>query len=89
MKFGPVEYVKETLSRVGYVCEMNFDPFARLHIFSGKIAMKYRYLPGRDFDRFRYLIEKYKILTCKTKKNKIFGHDWITSALSSQLSTAK
>ena len=35
MKFGSVKYVKETLSRVGYVCEMNFDPFARHKIFSG------------------------------------------------------
>ena len=26
MNFDPVKYVKEILSRVGYTCEMNFDP---------------------------------------------------------------
>ena len=31
----PEKFVKETLSRVGYVCEMNFDPLARHKIFSG------------------------------------------------------
>ena len=29
MNIDPVKYVKETLSRVGYACEMKFDPFAR------------------------------------------------------------
>ena len=28
MNFDPVKYVKESLSRVGYACETNFDPFA-------------------------------------------------------------
>ena len=31
--FDPVKYVKETLSRVEYACEMNFDPLARHDIF--------------------------------------------------------
>ena len=31
--FDPLKYVKETLSRVGYVCEINFDPLARHYIF--------------------------------------------------------
>ena len=34
MYIDPAKYAKETLSRVEYVCEMNFDPLARLHIFS-------------------------------------------------------
>ena len=32
--FDPVKYLKEAFSRVGYACEMNFDPFTRHHIFS-------------------------------------------------------
>ena len=35
MNFDPVKRVKETLSRVGYACEMNFDPLARHLIVSG------------------------------------------------------
>ena len=33
MDFDPVEYVQETLSRVGYVCEINFDPLVRRYLF--------------------------------------------------------
>ena len=35
MNFDPVKCVKETISRVGYACEMNFDPLARHLILSG------------------------------------------------------
>ena len=31
INFDPVKYVKETLSRVGYACEKNFDPLAHKH----------------------------------------------------------
>ena len=33
MNFDPVNYVKETLSRVGYGSGMNFDPREASHIF--------------------------------------------------------
>ena len=29
MNFDPVKYVKETFSRVGYACDMNYYPFTR------------------------------------------------------------
>ena len=35
MKLDAVKYVKETFLRVGYECEMNFDPLLRRYIFSG------------------------------------------------------
>ena len=35
VNIDPVKYVKETLSRVGHVCEINFDPLARHNEFSG------------------------------------------------------
>ena len=35
MNFDPVNYVKETLSRVGYAYQMNFDPLARYNILLG------------------------------------------------------
>ena len=35
MKFDPIMSVKKTLSRVGYACEMNFDPVIKHYIFSG------------------------------------------------------
>ena len=33
--FEPVKYLKETFSRVGHACEINFDPLARHNEFSG------------------------------------------------------
>ena len=35
MKFGQIMYVKKTLSRIEYACEMNFDPVVKHYIFSG------------------------------------------------------
>ena len=32
INFDPVKYVKETLSRVEYACEMNFDSLSRRRI---------------------------------------------------------
>ena len=34
INFDPVKYVKETFSRAGYACGINFDPLTRLDIFS-------------------------------------------------------
>ena len=33
MNFDPVMYVKETISRVGYACEMSFDPVSGYNMF--------------------------------------------------------
>ena len=35
INLGQVKYVKETLPRDRYACEMNFDSLARLYLFSG------------------------------------------------------
>ena len=35
MKFDAIMYVQNNLSRVGYACEMNFDPVDKHYIFSG------------------------------------------------------